>query len=40
MLIIGGLDLLSIRQKQNKSKENNAMVNAVRKGDEVITQGG
>ena len=31
---------LIIRPQQNKVKEHTAMVNAVKKGDEVVTQGG
>ena len=31
---------LIIRPQQNKVKEHAAMVNAVKKGDEVVTQGG
>ena len=31
---------LIIRPQQNKIKDHNAMVNSVKKGDEVITQGG
>ena len=31
---------LIIRPQQNKVKEHSAMVNAVKKGDEVVTQGG
>ena len=31
---------LIIRPQQNKIKEHNAMVNSVKKGDEVVTQGG
>jgi len=31
---------LIIRPQQNKIKDHNAMVNSVKKGDEVVTQGG
>ena len=31
---------LIIRPQQNKVKEHSAMVNAVKKGDEIVTQGG
>ena len=31
---------LIIRPQQNKIKDHSAMVNSVKKGDEVITQGG
>ena len=40
MLIFLVFYFLIIRPQQNKIKEHNAMVNAVKKGDEVITQGG
>jgi len=40
MLIFLVFYFLIIRPQQNKIKEHNAMVNSVKKGDEVITQGG
>jgi preprotein translocase subunit YajC len=40
MLIFLVFYFLIIRPQQNKVKEHNAMVNSVKKGDEVITQGG
>ncbi len=40
MLIFLVFYFLIIRPQQNKIKEHNAMVNSVKKGDEVVTQGG
>lgn len=40
MLIFLVFYFLIIRPQQNKVKEHNAMVDSVKKGDEVITQGG
>ena len=40
MLIFLVFYFLIIRPQQNKIKEHNSMVNSVKKGDEVITQGG
>ena len=40
ILIFGIMYFLLIRPQQKKVKEHQAMVAAVRRGDEVITQGG
>tara|TARA_B100001142_G_C14340261_1_gene657589 strand:+ start:2338 stop:2601 length:264 start_codon:yes stop_codon:yes gene_type:complete len=40
MLIFLVFYFLIIRPQQNKIKEHNAMVNSIKKGDEVVTQGG
>lgn len=40
ILIFGIMYFLLIRPQQKKAKEHKAMVDAVRKGDQVITQGG
>ena len=40
MLIFLVFYFLIIRPQQNKIKEHNSMVNSVKKGDEVVTQGG
>ncbi len=40
ILIFGIMYFLLIRPQQKKAKEHQAMVAAVRRGDQVITQGG
>ena len=40
ILIFGIMYFLLIRPQQKKAKEHKAMVEALRKGDQVITQGG
>ena len=40
MLIFLVFYFLIIRPQQNKIKEHNALVNSIKKGDEVVTQGG
>lgn len=40
ILIFGIMYFLLIRPQQKKMKEHQAMVDALRKGDQVITQGG
>ena len=40
ILIFGIMYFLLIRPQQKKAKEHAAMVAAVRKGDQVVTQGG
>ncbi len=40
LLIIGIMYFLLIRPQQKKMKEHKAMVSALRRGDQVITQGG
>jgi len=40
ILIFGIMYFLLIRPQQKKAKEHKAMVQAVRRGDQVITQGG
>jgi preprotein translocase subunit YajC len=40
ILIFGIMYFLLIRPQQKKAKEHQAMVSAVRRGDQVITQGG
>jgi len=40
ILIFGIMYLLLIRPQQRKLKEHKAMVEALRKGDQIITQGG
>ena len=40
ILIFGIMYFLLIRPQQKKMKEHQNMVNALRKGDQVITQGG
>ena len=40
ILIFGIMYFLLIRPQQKKAKDNAAMVAAVRRGDQVITQGG
>ena len=40
MIIFGIMYSLLIRPQQKKLKEHQAMVNALRRGDRVITQGG
>jgi preprotein translocase subunit YajC len=40
MIIFGIMYFLLIRPQQKKLKEHQAMVNALRRGDRVITQGG
>ncbi|VAV99706.1 Protein translocase subunit YajC [hydrothermal vent metagenome] len=40
ILIFGIMYFLLIRPQQNKLKQHKAMVAAVRRGDQVITQGG
>ncbi|WP_298257040.1 preprotein translocase subunit YajC [uncultured Litoreibacter sp.] len=40
ILIFGIMYFLLIRPQQKKLKDHQAMVNAVRRGDQVITQGG
>ena len=40
ILIFGIMYFLLIRPQQKKAKEHQAMVQAIRRGDQVITQGG
>lgn len=40
ILIFGIMYFLMIRPQQKKAKEHKAMVEALRRGDEVVTQGG
>ncbi|MEM7440512.1 MAG: preprotein translocase subunit YajC [Pseudomonadota bacterium] len=40
ILIFGIMYFLMIRPQQKKIKEHKAMVDALRKGDQVVTQGG
>ena len=40
VLIFGIMYFLMIRPQQKKIKEHQAMVSALRKGDQVVTQGG
>ena len=40
ILIFGIMYFLLIRPQQKKAKEHQAMVKALRRGDQVITQGG
>ncbi len=40
LLIFGIMYLLMIRPQQKKMKEHRAMVEALRRGDQVVTQGG
>lgn len=40
ILIFGIMYLLLIRPQQKKVKEHQAMVSALRRGDQVVTQGG
>ena len=40
LLIFGIMYFLLIRPQQKKVKEHAAMVNALRRGDQVVTQGG
>jgi len=40
ILIFGIMYFLLIRPQQKKAKEHKAMVEAVRRGDQVVTQGG
>jgi preprotein translocase subunit YajC len=40
VLIVGSLSFLLIRPQQKKLKDHQAMVTALRRGDQVITQGG
>ena len=40
ILIFGIMYFLLIRPQQKKAKEHQAMVQAIRRGDQVVTQGG
>ena len=40
ILIFGIMYFLLIRPQQKKAKEHQAMVNSLRRGDQVVTQGG
>ena len=40
LLIFGIMYFLLIRPQQRKAKEHRAMVDALRRGDQVVTQGG
>jgi len=40
LLIFGIMYLLMIRPQQKKMKQHAAMINALRRGDQIVTQGG